>query len=113
METTRKFTEIVTTKLCPEDVQTLRQEAARRGFTELSPFIRELILGSLALPTPTTLMLEVVLGIQFGMYEMAKKAAEGTPLSAARIQSLQEKLETAGGTLTSNFLHRRSQKDKG
>ena len=112
MAANQNKTKVVGVRLTHEEVQMIERAAAEDGSLGLSPFIRKLILSSLRLPNPTTMILESVLALQFGMYEMAKKAAEGTPLPAAKIQSLQDKLEISGEMLIAKFLHRRSQRDK-
>jgi hypothetical protein len=109
MPPSQNKTKVLGVRLTHEEVEMIERAAAEEGSAGVSPFLRKLILGSLSLPTPTTLILESVLALQFGMYEMAKKAAEGTPLPAAKIQSLQDKLEISGGTLITKFMHRRSQ----
>jgi hypothetical protein len=113
MPANQNKTKVVGVRLTLEEVEMVERAAAEEGALGLSPFLRRLILTSLTLPNPTTLILESVLALQFGMYEMAKKEAEGTPLPAAKIQSLQDKLEISGSTLVTRFVTRRSHKDKG
>jgi hypothetical protein len=113
MPTSPNKTKVVGVRLTHEEVTMIERAASEDGAEGVSPFVRKLILSSLNLPTPPTLLLESVLALQFGMYEMAKKAAEGTPLSAAKIQSLQDKLEISGTTLVTRFMNRRGQKEKG
>lgn len=110
MQEKGSLTVTVNTKMTPEDVAMLWEEARKRGFTELGPFVRELILTSAALPTPTTLLLEVLLQFQYGMYEIAEKNAAGQPLPQVKIQSLRAAVETASGSLVTAYLNRRRQR---
>jgi hypothetical protein len=110
MQEKRNLTITVNTKMTPEDAAMLWEEAKKRGFTELGPFVRELILTSAFLPHPTTLILEVLLQFQYAMYEMAEKSAAGQPLPQAKIQSLRAKLETVGESLVTSYLNRRRQR---
>jgi len=100
----------LTIKLKSDDMEMLSAEAKRRGFPDLAPFARELILSNMSLPTPTTLILEVLLQFQYAMYEMAEKSAAGQPLPQAKIQSLRAKLDTVGESLVASYLNRRRQR---
>jgi hypothetical protein len=100
----------LTIKMKSDDMEMLSAEAKRRGFTDLAPFARELILSNMSLPTPTTLILEVLLQFQYAMYELAERSAAGQPLPQAKIQSLRAKLETVGESLVASYVNRRRQR---
>ena len=103
---------VLSVRLSQSEVDFLKAEATKRELGDVSSLVRELIMASFVLPTPSTLILETVLQLQFGIFEIAKKAAEGKPLSSLRLQSLQESLEMSGETLATKYINRRTNKIK-
>lgn len=107
MEQNQNLTVSITVRLPQADADMLKAEATRRGFTELAPFVRELILASAALPTTTTFILQAVLSIGQGFHKTLREMVGNDEVTPERIDKIWRDSESAGESLVSGFIYKR------
>ena len=103
MKGANHLTTAITFRLSESDSAQLKAEAARRGFTGTSAFVRALAVSSYTAPDETTLVLETVLRVENTLVELIKLAAD-----EEQADSIQSRSEAISPQLLEGFLERRT-----
>ncbi len=96
----------VCVKMTRNDATLVQEEAKRRGFETTGAFLRELLLGSLSVPTDRTLLLESAMRVEFLVAECFKVFAPDAD-DRAEVEGLQRKAELMSSDLLKGVMLRR------
>ena len=99
------LTTAVSIRFRKQDAELLRDEATRRGFTTTVGFARSLILAGLSHYDESSVLLEMILRVEFLLFEYFK--AVSPEEEEAGLRSIREKADAVSVDLLKTFIQRR------
>jgi len=100
------LTTAVSIRFRKQDAELLRDEATKRGFTTTVGFARSLILAGLSRYDERSVLLEMILRVEFLLFEYFK--AVSPEEEEAGLRGIREKADAVSMDLLQNFIQRRA-----